>query len=327
VTNALSAKETPVKTHANARLTPRGRELLCRRVIEQGWTARKAAGAAGVSERTAHKYLRRYREQGAAGLRDRSSAPRHIPHRTPADRVELLERLRRLRLTGAQIASALGMAGSTVSAWLTRLGLGRLSRLDPPEPPNRYQRRHAGELLHIDVKKLGRIVRPGHRVHGDRRTRSRGAGWEYVHVCVDDATRFAYVEVLSDERAVTAVGFLRRAVAHFAALGVMVQRVMTDNGPAYVSHAHAAACRALGLRHVRTRPYRPRTNGKAERFIRTLLEEWAYARLYRTSVDRRAALVRWLEYYNQRRPHGALGRQRPADRLKLSRNNVPRIYI
>jgi len=315
-----------VKTHANARLTVRGRLLLCERVTRQRWTVGAAAQAAGVSPRTAWKWLGRFRGESVAGLADRSSAPHTSPQRTPAARVLVVERLRRLRMTSSQIALRLRMPLSTVTAVLAQLGLQRLSRLEPPEPPNRYERRHAGELLHIDVKKLGRIGRPGHRVNGDRRTRTRGIGWEYVHVCVDDATRLAYVEVLADERGETAAGFLRRAVAYFAARGVRVRAVLTDNGSAYLSHVHATACRALGLRHLRTRPYRPRTNGKAERFIRTLLTEWAYAATYRDSAHRRAALTPWLAFYNQRRPHGALGHQAPVVRLsRLMLNNVPGI--
>ena len=316
-----------MKTHANARLTARGRDLLCQRVLAERWTVVAAAQAAGVSVRTGAKWLARFRTEGALGLSDRSSAPRRVPHRTPPARVEAIAWLRRLRLTGPAIAVQLAMACSTVTAVLARLGLNHLSRLGPPEPPHRYQRRHPGALLHIDVKKLGRFDAPGHRVHGDRRRRSRGAGWEYVHVCVDDATRLAYVEVLEDERAETAVGFLRRAVAYFASYGVRVRAVMTDNGGAYCSYAHAVACRALRIRHLRTRPYRPQTNGKAERFIRTLLGGWAYAATYAHSAQRRLALTPWLAFYNQRRPHGALGHQAPADRLRrLTLNNVPGTY-
>lgn len=304
-----------MNTHANARLTVRGRLLLCERVTTERWTVAAAAAAAGISSRTAWKWLARFRQEGIVGLADRSSAPHAIPHRTSAARVATVEHLRRLRMTSTQIAVQLHMALSTVTAVLARLGLQRLSRLALPEPPNRYERRHPGELLHIDVKKLGRIGQPGHRVNGDRRTRTRGIGWEYVHVCVDDATRLAYVEVLDDERGETAAGFLRRAVAHFAARGVSVQRVLTDNGSPYVSLVHAAACRELSLRHLRTRPYRPRTNGKAERFIRTMLAEWAYAATYRDSAHRRQVLRSWLTFYNHRRPHGALGHQAPTDRL------------
>jgi transposase InsO family protein len=295
-----------------------------------------AAEAVGVSERTCSKWVARYRAEGAAGLVDRSSAPRSIPHRTPDELVEVIVLLRRLRMTGAEIAFCLAMALSTVSAVLLRVGLGKLSRLDPPEPPNRYQRRRAGELLHIDVKKLGRIRGgAGHRVTGKRRgnptktnaagQRERQVGWEYVHVCVDDATRLAYVEVLGDEKATTAVGFLSRAIAFYAAHGVTVERVMTDNGSAYRSTIHTFACRALGVRHLRTRPYRPRTNGKAERFIRTLLAGWAYGAIYATSRERAAALDGWLWTYNHRRPHGALSHKPPIARL-TELNNLAGSY-
>jgi transposase InsO family protein len=265
-----------MKLHANAALSLNQRRRMVRRVVECGWSVTKAAEAAEVSERTCAKWVARYRAEGDAGLRDRSSAPRRIPHRTSGDRVEVIALLRRLRMTSTEIAECLGMALSTVSAVLTRSGLGKLSRLDPLEPPNRYERRAAGELLHIDVKKLGRINGVGWRVTGNRasqnanrRAQRRGApaGWEYVHVCVDDATRLAYAEVLDDERAVTAVGFLHRAIAFYAAHGITAERVMTDNGSAYRATLHALACRALGIRHLRTRPRRPRTNGKAERFI------------------------------------------------------------
>jgi transposase InsO family protein len=326
-----------MKVHANAPLGPKGRETMVVRVLEQGWSLTEAAEAVGVSERTCSKWVARYRAEGAAGLVDRSSAPRSIPHRTPDELVEVIVLLRRLRMTGAEIAFCLAMALSTVSAVLLRVGLGKLSRLDPPEPPNRYQRRRAGELLHIDVKKLGRIRGgAGHRVTGKRRgnptktnaagQRERQVGWEYVHVCVDDATRLAYVEVLGDEKATTAVGFLSRAIAFYAAHGVTVERVMTDNGSAYRSTIHTFACRALGVRHLRTRPYRPRTNGKAERFIRTLLAGWAYGAIYATSRERAAALDGWLWTYNHRRPHGALNHQPPIARLN-ELNNLPGFYI
>jgi transposase InsO family protein len=296
-------------------------------VIEQGWPLARAGDAAGVSVRTVSKWLARFRAEGSDGLLDRSSAPGRMPHRTPEAQVELIALLRRLWMTAAEIAEALGMPRSTVSAVLTRMGLGKRSRLEPAETANRYERRHPGELLHIDVKKLGRIGRPGHRVSGDRRRRSRGVGWEFVHICVDDATRLAYVEVLDDERAPTAVGFLRRAVAHFQAYGIGVERVMTDNGNAYRSAVHALACKALRIKHLRTRPYRPRTNGKAERFIRTLLAGWAYGAIYGNSHERRRALAGWLDFYNRRRPHGSLGRQPPLHRLEaLRRNNVAGSY-
>jgi len=316
-----------MKLHGNARTCLHSRRLIVERVVEEGWTLTAAAEAAGVSVRTVSKWLARFRGEGGDGLVDRSSAPERVPHRTPEERVELVAALRRLRMTAAEIAETLSMPLSTVSAVLTRIGLGRLSRLEPPEPPNRYERKRPGELLHIDVKKLGRIGRPGHRVNGDRRTRTRGIGWEYVHVCVDDATRIAYVEVLEDEKATTAAGFLRRAVAHYRAHGIHVERVMTDNGSCYRAIVHALACKALGLKHLRTRPYRPRTNGKAERFIRTMLGGWAYGAIYGNSQERRAALPGWLDFYNRRRPHGSLGHQPPLQRLEaLTRNNLAGSY-
>ena len=328
-----------MKVHANAPLGPKGRETMVLRVCEQGWSRTRAAMAAGVSERTCSKWISRYRAEGPAGLLDRSSAPRSIPHRTPEELVEVIVLLRKLRMTGAEIAFCLAMALSTVSAVLARVGLGKLSRLEPPEPPNRYERRRAGELLHVDVKKLGRIPegRAGHRVHGNRalqrNPRKRDAagrdrrqvGWEYVRVCVDDATRLAYVEVLADEKAATAVGFLRRAVAFYRRHGITVQRVMSDNGACYRSAIHAFACRALGIRHLRTRPYRPRTNGKAERFIRTLLAGWAYGAIYGSSPERAAALDGWLWTYNHRRPHSALSHKPPIARLN-DLNNLAGSY-
>jgi len=312
-----------MKLHANARTCPHSRRLAVDRVERDGWTLAAAAEAAGVSVRTVSKWLRRFRLEGEQGLLDRCSAPASVPLRTGEARVAMIAALRRLRMTGAEIAETLGMPVSTVSGILTRIGLGKLWRLEPVEPPNRYEKKRPGELVHVDVKKLGRIGRPGHRVNGDRRIRSRGVGWEYVHVAIDDATRLVYVEVLDDERAATAVGFLRRAIAHFAAFGIRVERLMTDNGNAYRSTIHALACKTLGIKHLRTRPYRPRTNGKAERFIRTMLGGWAYGAVYRDSDERRRALTGWLDFYNHRRPHRSLGRQAPIERLHtLNRNNV-----
>jgi transposase InsO family protein len=312
-----------MKLHANARTCPHSRRLVVERVELHGWTLAAAAEAAGVSVRTVSKWRRRYRLEGEQGLLDRSSAARSIPRRTSEERIALIVLLRRLGMTGAEIAETLQMPSSTVSGILTRIGLGKLWRLELVEAANRYERQRPGELIHVDVKKLARIGRPGHRVNGDRRTRLRGIGWEYVHVAIDDATRIPFVEVLNDEKAVTVVGFLRRAIAHYRAFGITVERVMTDNGPAYLSILHAAACKALGLKHLRTRPYRPRTNGKAERFIRTLLAGWAYAAVYRNSDERRRALPGWLDYYTRRRPHRSLGRQTPLERLNtLNRNNV-----
>lgn len=303
-----------MKLHGNARTCPKSRKLLVERIVEQARPLAEAAEAAGVSERTARKWVARFRAEGEAGLFDRSSAPKRIPHRTSLQRVESIKALRKLRMTAAEIAEALGMALSTVSLWLKRIGLGKRSRLEPPEPPNRYEHHQPGELVHIDVKKLGRFKVAGKRVVGHRHS-SRGYGWDFVHVMVDDHSRLAYAEVLGDERGETAVGFLRRGLAWFARLGVKVRRVMTDNGSPYVSKAHALACRELGLRHLRTRPYRPRTNGKAERFIQTLQNEWAYGRLYGNSTERTAALAPYLTYYNYSRRHGSLGHRAPATRL------------
>jgi transposase InsO family protein len=309
--------------HANAKTCPKSRTLIASRVLEEGWTLQAAAEAAGCSVRTAAKWVARFRA-GDEQLADRSSRPRRSPTRLPASLVQAIETLRRVRMTAAEIAEILGLALSTVSLWLRRIGLGKRSRLEPPEPPNRYERRHPGELVHVDIKKLGRIMAAGHRVTGERasqkRIRRQGrrigvAGWEYVHVMVDDHSRLACVEVLADERGRTAVGFLRRARSWFGERGVKIKRVMTDNGACYRWGGWSTACRELGMRHVRTRPYRPRTNGKAERFIQTLLDEWAYARVYGSSAERTAALPLFLTRYNFRRPHGSLGKKAPATRL------------
>jgi transposase InsO family protein len=322
-----------MKLHANAATCPKSRYRIVCRILDGDGRERVAADH-GISERTVAKWVARFRAEGEAGLVDRSSAPGAVPHRTPEDRVQAIGALRRLRMTGAEISMCLGMPLSTVSAVLTRIGLGKLSRLEPPEPPNRYERARPGELIHVDVKKLGVITGAGHRVTGkrtsqnaSRRARRRGApaGWEFVHVCVDDATRLAYVEVLSDEQGRTAAGFLRRAVAFYARYGVTVRRVLSDNGACYRSVIHALACRRLGLRHLRTRPYRPRTNGKAERFIRTMLGGWAYGAIYATSRERTAALDGWLWTYNHRRPHGSLRHKPPTARLR-ELNNVARTY-
>jgi transposase InsO family protein len=314
-----------MKLHANARTCPKSRRLLVDR-IEGGWSLVAAAEAAGVSERSAAKWLARWRAEGAPGLLDRSSAPRHVPSRLAADRLAAIEALRRLRMTAAEIAEVLGMALSTVSRWLARIGLGKRSRLAPPEPPNRYERKRPGELIHVDVKKLGRISvkGAGHRVTGNRRSqfksgrgsdRQKVTGWEFVHVCVDDATRLAYAEVLADEKGASAADFLRRAAAWFAGMGISVERVLSDNGACYRSRAHAQACAELQMRHLHTRPYRPRTNGKAERFIQTLTNRWAYGAIYGSSAERTAALSGWLDHYNFQRRHGSLGHRPPAARL------------
>jgi transposase InsO family protein len=321
-----------MKLHGNARSCPKSRRLLVERIGGGGWSLRSAAEAAGVSERTAYRWLRRWREEGEAGLLDRSSAPKSIPHRTAADRVETIAALRRLFMTAAEIAEVLGMALSTVSAVLKRIGLGKRSRLTPPEPPNRYERRRPGELVHLDIKKLGRIsaLGAGHRVTGDRASRDqatvagkqrRVTGWEFVHVAVDDATRLAYAEVLSDERGETAAGFLRRAVSWFASLGIEVERLLSDNGSCYRSDAHARACDELEIRrHLFTRAYRPRTNGKAERFIQTLVNRWAHGAIYGSSAERTAALPGWLTHYNFTRRHGSLSHKPPGTRLRQLTN-------
>jgi transposase InsO family protein len=314
-TVSVDREITRMNMHKNARLTPQGRLLLVQRVRNQGWTVEAAAGAAGLSERQAYRWLARYRTGGAAALIDRSSAPQHHPHQVPGARVAEIERWRRQRLSGPAIARQLAMPVSTVGSRLRRLGLGKLAALEPRPPVVRYQRERPGELIHIDTKKLGRIEAVGHRITGDRRDSKRGAGWEAVHVCIDDASRLAYSEVLVDERKTSAVPFLERAVAWFARQGVTVERVMTDNGSAYRSHHWRQACGALALRHLRTRPYTPRTNGKAERFIQTSLREWAYARPFATSHERTAALAPWLDHYNCARPHTALAHQPPLTRL------------
>jgi transposase InsO family protein len=322
-----------MKMHANARLSLKGRELLIERVENAGWSVIAAAEAAGISDRTARKWIARHRVEGRDGLLDRSSAPAVVANRTDDRRVEVIAALRRLRMTGAEIAECLDMAVSTVSGILTRIGLGKLGRLGL-DPAQRYERARPGELIHIDVKKLGRIHdgaghrfigRPGQRHAAGKLTDAAGVprlqvGWEYVHIAIDDATRLAYVEVLPDEKAVTAVGFLRRAVKNFASYGIRTERLITDNGSAYRSTVHAIACRALGIRHLRTRPYRPQTNGKAERFIRTMLGGWAYGAIYRSSEQRTAALAGWIDFYNRRRPHGALSHKPPIARLNELNN-------
>src|SRR5689334_22763187 len=309
--------------HGNAALGWCGRRELARRVVEQGWTLRAAAEAAGVSVRCARKWVGRFRD-GDRRLLDRSSAPRRVANRTEPERVVVIAKLRRLRMTAAEIAETLAMPLSTVSGLLTRIGMGRLGRLGL-EPAARYERSRPGELIHIDVKKLGRIAGAGHRVTGDRASqyhrygrRGRGElGWEYVHIAIDDYSRLAYAEVLRDEKATTAIGFLRRAVAFYRRYGIEVERVLTDNGSCYRAAVHALACRRLAIKHLRTRPYRPQTNGKAERFIRTMLTNWAYGSIYGSSRERTAALDGWLWHYNHQRRHSALGHRPPLNRTNL----------
>jgi transposase InsO family protein len=297
------------------------------RVVELGWSLSKAAEAAEVSDRTCRKWVDRYLAEGRGGLVDRSSAPGTVANRTDERTVQLLAALRRLRFTAPELADLLDLPCSTISGILKRIGMGKLGRLGL-EPAQRYERARAGELIHVDVKKLGRITGgAGKRVTGGqgrnpRRQRTDAAGvrrntrgWEAVHVAIDDATRLAYVEVLPDEKAVTAIGFLRRAITFFERHGMTVEEVITDNGSPYRSTVHAIACRALGIRHLRTRPYRPQTNGKAERFIRTLLNGWAYGAIYASSDERTTALDGWLYRYNHHRRHSAIGRQTPITRL------------
>jgi len=317
-----------MKLHGNAALSWSGRRVLARRVVDQGWTLTAAAEAAGVSVRCARKWVVRYRLAGEQGLFDRSSAPRCVANRTAADRIEAIVKLRRLRFTAAEIAETLGMALSTVSGILTRIGMGKLGRLGL-EQPIRYERSRPGELIHIDIKKLARIKGgAGWRVRGGAQhynstfqdlagRRRRTVGYEYVHVAVDDYSRLAYAEVLPDEKASSAIGFLRRAVAFYGRHGIKVERVLTDNGSAYRAIMHAVACRQLAIQHIRTRPYRPQTNGKAERFIRTLLNGWAYGAINGTSQERTRALDGWLWHYNHRRRHSALSHQPPVTRTNL----------
>ena len=303
-----------MNVHKNAKLAPAGRALLVQRLVG-GESRGMVARAFGVSERTAGKWLQRWRAEGAGGLVDRSSRPRRCPHQVSARRVRQIERLRRRRWTGPAIAARVRVPVSTVGLVLRRLGLNRWRALEPRVPVVRYEKRVPGELVHVDAKRLARYTRVGHRIHGDRVRRSRRVGWEHVHVCVDDATRLAYVEALAAEDAACVAGFLRRAAAWFARLGVRIQRVMSDNAFAYLSHAYQAAVRAIGARHLRTRPYTPRTNGKAERFIQTCLREWVYRRAYRNSARRTAALPAFVRRYNVERPHTALQRRPPLARL------------
>ena len=307
-----------MELHKNARTCPASRMLMIRR-IQAGIPVTSAAEAAGVDRRTASKWKGRYREAGEAALVDRSSRPHRSPFQTHPMVVEEILRLRRRRKTGAQIASRVGSSPATVARVLAREGLSRLKNLDPKEPVVRYQRDTPGELIHIDIKKLGRIKVVGHRITGNRRQRGRRAGWEFVHVAIDDASRLAYAEVLANERSPTAVAFLRRLVAWYKSHGITVTGVMSDNGSCYVSHRFASACSRLGLRHLRTRPYRPCTNGKAERFIQTLLRGWAYQRAYPTSTQRSMRLPKFLSFYNHRRPHASLDRRTPAQRLREQR--------
>jgi transposase InsO family protein len=300
--------------HENARSTPRSRATLVMRVREQGWTPKLAAQAAGISVRTAYKWLHRHEVEGEAGLRDRRCCAHSRPHALPNDWCDMVVYLRQFRQPAKRIAEALGMARSTVSAVLSRNGLGPQASLDPPRPPNRYERRLAGELLHLDTKRLVRFYRPGHRVTGSRLGASDGAGYEFVHIAIDDFSRIAYAEILADERGPSCAAFMRRACRWFKRQGIKILALLTDNGTGYRSHVFRNECLQAGLRHHRTRPYTPRTNGKAERFIQSMLREWAYGRLYRSSVARGHDLPRWIRFYNEERPHASLNYLPPTSR-------------
>jgi transposase InsO family protein len=309
-----------MNSHKHARLTAKGRALLVSRVLEEGWTVMAASQAAGVSPRTGYKWLARFKAEGAAGLADRSSRPRRSPRALSAQEQGALEGLRRRRWPLWRIAQQAGRGIATVSRCMRRLGLSRLRSLEPPVPVVRYERASAGELLHIDTKKLGRIDGVGHRITGDRTlNRNRGIGWDLVHLAIDDHSRVSFAQVLPDEKAVSCVQFLRCAVAYYASLGVRIERVMTDNGTGY-KNTFKAACDELGIRHLKTRPYTPKTNGKAERFVQTSLREWAYARPYDSSAQREAALQPFLHRYNWHRPHSALDRQPPMSRIPAVNN-------
>jgi transposase InsO family protein len=317
-----------MNVHKNARLTAHGRERIVK-LVKSGQTPKAVSGAVGVCPRTARKWVKRYEVEGLAGLQDRSSRPQKLYRPTPQPIVERIEVLRRQRMCGKAIAATVGVSPATVSRVLKRLGLNKPSAIEPAEPVRRYEREQPGELIHIDIKKLGRFNRVGHRITGDRtgQSNARGIGWEFVHVCIDDASRIAFSKVMKTERKSCAVAFLKAAVAYYATLGVKVARVMTDNGSCYKSFAFRRACKQLGIRHIRTKPYTPKTNGKAERFIQTSLREWAYARAYQTSKQRADELPHWLHHYNWHRPHGSLGAKPPISRLGLTGNNLLRLDI
>jgi transposase InsO family protein len=316
-----------MNVHKNARLTAHSRAELVRRV-RAGQPAKAVATAFGVDAKTVAKWVKRFEAEGPDGLADRSSRPRRLYRPTPAQTVDLVIALRRQRFCGRQIARETGVSPATVSRILMRASLSRAKDLDPPAPVVRYEREHPGELIHLDIKKLGRFEKPGHRITGDRtgQSNSRGVGWEYVHVCIDDASRIACSQVFPDEKKESAVAALKAAVADYKSLGVTVARVMTDNGACYKSHAFRDACADLGLRHIRTKPYTPKTNGKAERFIQTALREWAYAQTYQTSDDRTAELPAWLHRYNWHRPHGGINSQTPISRLRQDADNLLRLH-
>jgi transposase InsO family protein len=315
-----------VDIHQNARLTPHSRAVVVQRVVVEGQSIRTVARAFAVSEKTVHKWVARFRAEGAQGLRDRSSRPHCSPRRTKDDIGAEVERLRRLRWTCDRIALATGLAKATVSRILRRLGLNRLKALEPAPPVQRYEHESPGDLLHLDIKKLARIGVVGHRITGDRRQRAPGVGWEFLHVAIDDHSRIAFSQVQPDERGSSAVAFLVAAVTYYASLGITIRRVLTDNGGCYRSADFRDACRQFGIRQKFTRPYTPRTNGKAERFIQTALREWAYAYAYQSSAQRLSELPYWIHLYNWHRPHSSLGRQAPVSRLGRKRNNLLRLH-
>ena len=315
-------------THKNASLTPRGREAMARSVVEGGLSKAPAAHQFNTTPKTVAKWVGRFQAEGVAGLQDRSSRPHSSPSQTTPAQCAAIEGLRRQRHTGEQIAAEVGVSAATVSRVLKRLGLNRLSALEPAEPIRRYERAAPGEILHIDIKKLGKFNRIGHRITGDRtgQSKTRGIGWEYVHLAIDDHSRLAYSEILPDETRGSCLRFLFNALRFFRSLGVKVERVMTDNGSSFRSRRYAKALRRLKIKHLRTKPYTPKTNGKAERFVQTSLREWAYARAYETSEDRAAQLPGWLHRYNWHRPHGGIGAKPPISRLALTQNNLLRLH-
>jgi transposase InsO family protein len=318
-----------MNVHKNARLTPHSRAELVRRVLEEGQAPKAVATAFGLSLKTVGKWVGRFKAEGLQGLRDRSSRPHKLHQPTPPAIIEWIAELRRRRWIGDQIAREVGVSPATVSRVLRRLGLNRLKALEPAEPVRRYERENPGELIHIDIKKLGRFSRAGHRITGDRtgQSNARGIGWEFVHVCIDDNSRVAFAQIMPTERKESAIAFLKAAIAYYQRLGVTVQRVMTDNGSCYISKAFRKTCKRLGLKHIRTRAYTPKTNGKAERFIQTALREWAYAQAYPTSDHRAEQLPVWLHRYNWHRPHGSLQSKIPISRLALAGNNLLRLHI
>jgi transposase InsO family protein len=315
-----------VNVHNNARLTPMGRACLVHRVVVLGWSIRATAKAAGVDPRTVRRWLQRFEERGHEGLKDRSSRPHHSPRRTAAAVEKRIVELRHRRWSMERIAEAVLVSRATVCRVLTRQGLNRLSALEPKEPPRRYQHEHPGDLLHLDIKKLGRFRVAGHRVTNVRTKQSEGMGWEFVHVAIDDRSRISFTEIHSDERWSSAVAHLRHAVEYYAKLGVTIRRLLTDNGSCYRSKEFAKACEELGLKHSFTRPYTPRTNGKAERFIQTALREWAYAHRYESSAERAAHLPRWTHEYNWHRRHGSLQGKPPINVLELPEDNLMRLH-